>query len=119
MITDLGKLLRILRINKGDNAKDMADKLSISPTYLSAIENGKRNVPQSFLESLKGAYELSLTELNGFKSAIAKLTSKVEIDMTDLPREKREVLLAFSEHGFDDKTIRLLSEIIRNKENEE
>lgn len=116
MITDLGKLLRILRINKGDNAKDMADKLSISPTYLSAIENGKRNVPHGFYDSLNGAYELSITEQNSIKSAIAKSVDKIEIDVTDLTQYKKEVLMALSRHDFDDNTVRLLSEIIKKKE---
>ena len=47
MITEFGKILRIIRINCGDSAKDMSEKLGISASYLSAIENGKRNVPDN------------------------------------------------------------------------
>ena len=42
MLTALGKELRILRISRGELLKDMACKLSITPAYLSSIENGKR-----------------------------------------------------------------------------
>ena len=45
MLTEFGKLLRIIRINSGDTSKDMAKKLNLSPSYLSAIESGKRNIP--------------------------------------------------------------------------
>ena len=34
MITLLGKELRILRLNRGEFLKDMADKLHITPAYL-------------------------------------------------------------------------------------
>lgn len=39
MLTEFGKLLRIIRINSGDTSKDMAKKLNLSPSYLSAIES--------------------------------------------------------------------------------
>lgn len=42
MITEFGKLLRIIRINTGDSARTMAEKFGMSPSYLSTIENGKR-----------------------------------------------------------------------------
>ena len=59
MATQLGKLLRIVRINTGDSMRDMADKLDLSVSYLSAIENGKRNVPANLEEKIFEAYELS------------------------------------------------------------
>ena len=46
MITEFGKLLRIIRINTGDSARTMAEKFGMSPSYLSTIENGKRNIPE-------------------------------------------------------------------------
>ena len=33
MITEFGKLLRIIRINSGDSAKDMAQKLNMSAVH--------------------------------------------------------------------------------------
>ena len=59
MITEFGKLLRIIRINSGDSAKEMAKKLNMSPSYLSTIENGKRNIPPDMEELLIHAYKLS------------------------------------------------------------
>lgn len=39
MLTEFGKILRIIRINSGDSSRAMAKKLNLSPSYLSAIEN--------------------------------------------------------------------------------
>ena len=62
MITEFGKLLRIIRINSGDSAKDMATKLNMSASYLSTIENGKRNIPPDMEDLLVRAYNLSERE---------------------------------------------------------
>ena len=43
-MTDFAKALRILRIERGEVLKDMADKLGITSSYLSAIECGKRKI---------------------------------------------------------------------------
>lgn len=38
----IGEAMRLIRIVEGVKAKVMADKLDISPSYLSLIENGKK-----------------------------------------------------------------------------
>jgi transcriptional regulator with XRE-family HTH domain len=45
MLTEFGQYLRKIRIDCGDLLKDMADKLGVTSSYLSAVETGKRNVP--------------------------------------------------------------------------
>ena len=47
-VTNLGKKLRKIRIDNDEISSDMARKLEISVSYLSAIENGKRNIPKNF-----------------------------------------------------------------------
>ena len=39
MLTSLGKFLRKLRIDRGEILKDMADKLGVTVSFLSAVEN--------------------------------------------------------------------------------
>ena len=47
-VTNLGKKLRKIRIDNDEISSDMARKLEISVSYLSAIENGKRNIQRIF-----------------------------------------------------------------------
>ena len=42
MLTALGRFLRKIRIDRNELLKDMADKLEVSASFLSAVENGKR-----------------------------------------------------------------------------
>ena len=48
MITPIGKFLRKLRIDTGEILKDMAEKLHVSPSFLSAVENGKKKMPSTW-----------------------------------------------------------------------
>ena len=84
MVTQLGKVLRIIRINVGDSMRDMADKLNLSAAYLSAIENGKRNVPEDFEEKVKSVYTLSEKDISTLRDAIADTASKVKVNITEL-----------------------------------
>lgn len=47
MLTRFGKQLRKLRIDREERLKDMADRLNVTTAYLSAVENGKRTVPDA------------------------------------------------------------------------
>ena len=53
MVNEFGKLLRKIRIDNGEILKDMADKLEMTSSYLSAIECGKRNIPNNLIPRLE------------------------------------------------------------------
>ena len=67
MITEFGKLLRIIRINTGDSARTMAEKFGMSPSYLSTIENGIIN----------GSVSASLEDASDFRSQDARCSVRV------------------------------------------
>ena len=70
MLTEFGKLLRIIRMNSGDNADEMAKKLYISPSYLYLIENGKRKIPVDMEKNIINAYQISKSERETLHRAI-------------------------------------------------
>ncbi|HAH61855.1 MAG TPA: transcriptional regulator, partial [Treponema sp.] len=45
MLTEFGKFLKKMRIDKSETLAVMAGKLGISAAYLSSIENGTRDIP--------------------------------------------------------------------------
>ena len=59
MLTPFGKTLRVFRLNRGELLKDMAERLEITPAYLSAIENGKKVPTPELMAKLYKAYDLS------------------------------------------------------------
>lgn len=114
-MTELAKILRILRINTNDTAKEMAEKLGMSSAYLSAIENGKRNVPQDFFDVVCASYCLSILDKNKLKKAITSTMSKLQIDVAEFSNERKEILMSLSQKDIDDDTMRQLREIMKNK----
>lgn len=115
MITEFGKILRIIRINSGDSAKEMAEKLNISPSYLSTIENGKRNIPPDIEILLARAYNLSDKDKDKLHRAIVASSDTVKIDLTDLAEKKKQVIFALSRGDIDEETVDRLNEIIKEK----
>ncbi len=58
MITEFGKQLRKLRIDKTITLRAMAEAMGISPSYLSSIETGKRNITEQFFSSVVSYFGL-------------------------------------------------------------
>ena len=118
MLTEFGKLLRIIRINSGDSAKDMAAKLNMSPSYLSTIENGKRNIPPDMEKLLISAYNLSDRDKDKVRKAMVNSSESVKIDLTDLAEKKKHVIFEVTKGDIDEDTLDLLCKIIHDKKSE-
>ena len=119
MITEFGKVLRIIRINSGDSAKDMAEKLNISASYLSAIENGKRNIPVELENEIINVYNLSAKEKEKLLHAMSESAEGVKIDMSTIQKSRRQVIFALAKYDLDDATIQQLCEVIDQNRNKE
>lgn len=59
MITEIGKELRRLRIDRDERLIDMADRLGKSAAFISAIETGKKTPPSGFEDLVADVYRLS------------------------------------------------------------
>lgn len=91
-VTNFGKYLRKLRIDKEEKLEDMADKLSVSSAYLSAIELGKRNIPQDMLYKIANIYNLSEDNISDLKYIIFTSQKTIRVDMTCLSDDNKKVL---------------------------
>ena len=60
------KNIRALRIKRCETILDMAERLNMRITVLSAIENGKIKIPDNFLENLFGIYNFTSKEKDDF-----------------------------------------------------
>ena len=118
MLTEFGKLLRIIRINGGDSAKDMAKKLNMSPSYLSTIENGRRNIPQDMEALLVKAYKLSDHDREKLRKAMVRSSDTVKIDLTELAEKKKQMIYEITKGNLDEDTIDQLCDLIKEKRSE-
>lgn len=70
MLTDFGKFTRKLRVDHDQLLKDMAYKLGVTMSYLSAVEHGKRKIPNEWGAKLREHYDLTETQV----TELAKIT---------------------------------------------
>lgn len=63
MLTEFGKVLRNIRLDNNEILKNMSDKLNISPSFLSSIENGRRIPDIKYLNGIEENYSLDDTTL--------------------------------------------------------
>ena len=104
-MTEFGKFLRILRIQRNENAQAMAKRLDMSPSYLSTIENGKRNIPASLEEDIIRLYAFSELVQKVLRGAIVRSSGMVKIDFKELPENKRQLILEIAKGNVDEATL--------------
>ena len=59
----LGQRIRLLRVQKGWSQEELAQQSGLHRTYISSVEQGKRNLAALNLRSLAEAYGISISEL--------------------------------------------------------
>ncbi|MBQ0125234.1 MAG: helix-turn-helix transcriptional regulator [Clostridiales bacterium] len=116
MITEFGKLLKIIRINSGDSSKEMASKLNLSPSYLSAIENGKRSIPMDMDSQIMKAYPISETDSDRLHKAMFESSSTVKINLTDFAEKKRRLIFSLARNDVPDETLDKIFNLVYSSE---
>ena len=100
MATELGRFLRKLRIDNDELLKDMASKLDVSPSMLSAIENGTRKATKALIEKVSKTYTLALDQIQELEMAVAKTTEQVSIALSNANESDKELAVSFA-RSFD------------------
>ena len=119
MNTEFGKFLRKLRIDRGEILKNMAEKLEMTSSYLSAIECGKRNIPDDMIEKLTSIYSLNEKEQQELSIARDRSLKSIEIELASSSDNKRDLALQFARkfNDMDDDVVLQIQKFLnRNKE---
>ncbi len=116
-VTELGKTLRKLRIDKAETLGDMAEKLGITSSYLSAIEKGKRPAPNGFADKICDLYGLGSSFRSELASAADKTLQAVKLSLDGTSDPKREAALCFARSfdDLDDDTAESVLKLLRKK----
>ncbi len=114
----LSILLKTIRINEGEMLMDMAKKLEISSTFLSAIENGKKKVPDDFKAKLCKHYSLSDEQIKELNEGIIINNDKLDFTLSDLSGPKKELAISLG-RSFDTLSDAAVDELLNiiSKEN--
>lgn|SRR6185312_13892155 len=100
MLSKFGQLVRLLRMNRNMLMSDMANSLKCSPSYLSAVEFGRRAVPKDWPKKISSILNLSEDDSSLLEDAATRSTSKskgaVTVPLDELTPLQEEVAIQFA-----------------------
>lgn len=70
--TNFGKFIRRLRIRNHEVLGDTAKLLGVSTSFLSAVENGKKDVPIEWVDIISKHYNLNKEEIEVLNEILRK-----------------------------------------------
>lgn len=109
-LTVFGQFTRKLRVDHDELLKDMAERIDVTPAYLSAVELGDRNVPYDWVGRIIDSYKLTIEQVQVLTRAVShsrvydrldirhlsiddkRLMSVISSRLTSLTQEQRETL---------------------------
>ncbi|MEO0385745.1 MAG: helix-turn-helix transcriptional regulator [Pseudomonadota bacterium] len=84
-LTPLGEKLRQLREARGVTQAEMAEALNVSSAYLSALEHGKRGLPNwAFVQRIVGYFNLIWDDADELETLAFLSHPRVVVDTVDL-----------------------------------
>ena len=115
--TSFGEFMRILRVKNHEVMGDVAKMLGVKVPFLSAVENGKKNVPSEWIGKIIDHYSLNEDERLKLEEAIEESKTQYKIIMNDSGINQRKAALQFARSfdGMDDETAIKIMSLLKNK----
>ena len=117
----LSFFLKKLRLENNEVLYDMANRVGVSSSFLSAVENGRKAPPVSWIESISDLYRLTPDQRTDLESIINDSIRQVRLDVGDVAPSRRNCALAFArnfDRFTDDDIQELMSFLEKRRENE-
>jgi len=94
MLTPFGIQIRKVRLDKGLRLLDMAAAVERTSAFLSAIETGKKPIPEGFEHEIARAFNLNTDERSELVRAADR--TRKEVKVSRLPGSERELVAAIA-----------------------
>jgi transcriptional regulator with XRE-family HTH domain len=96
MLTNLGRLLRKIRIDHGEILKNMADRFGVTASYLSSVENGKCPIPGAWERIILSDYSLDESQRSELRRAIIESATSIKLDVSAAGYANKEISFDFA-----------------------
>ena len=118
VLTDFGRFLRKIRIDCGEILKDMAEKLNVSAAYLSAVEMGKRNIPEQWVNRISELYNLSEEEKSNLNDAANNSAKRITLKLDNISNVRKETAILFAREfeNVDTETLDKIKKLLKDTE---
>ena len=114
--TKFAEYVRTLRIKNHENMGDTAKLLGVNVAFVSAVEAGKKNVPEEWVDKLVKHYKLNANEKAELLQAIEDSKTTSKISLVSAPNFKRRVALQFqrSFDNLDEETAKKILDLLED-----
>lgn len=118
MAKGYGILIKDIRLAHDENMGDMAKWLGVSLPFVSAVENGKKKIPDDWEEKIATHYQLSLSEREELREAILETQKQVTLSLLNASKAQRSMVLQLqrSFDNIDDETAEKICRILKSEE---
>lgn len=115
--TKFGEFMRVQRIKHHEVMGDIATLLNVKVPFVSAVESGKKNVPEEWIPKIIEHYNLSVEEQNELNDSIEESKTQVRVNLTSASSCQRKVALQFqrSFDEIDEDTAKAIIELLNSK----
>lgn len=91
-MNDFNFFIQQLKAKNGILSKDLAMMIGCSRAYISAIENGKRKIPDDFYEKICSIFEFSETEKMTLQTSIVKANDEYEVNRFTIAERQKDIM---------------------------
>jgi transcriptional regulator with XRE-family HTH domain len=119
-MTEIGKFLKKLRIDNNEILLAMAQKLEVSPSFLSAVELGKKKMPYEWNLRIRSVYSLTAAQEEELDEAISLSEKSVILDLSEASPAAKKLAVSFARsfNDFTDEQLEALRSLMQNEEDE-
>lgn len=116
--TSIGLKLKEIRKGCDQTLGDMADVLEVSPSMLSAVETGKKKMPESWITIIHEYYHLSLMQVKDLKEKASEFQRSARFSMIGQPEYKKNLVSSLyrSFDDIDEETAESIIKILEKKD---
>ena len=119
-MTEIGKFLKKLRVDNGEVLLTMAQKIGVTPSFLSAVELGKKKMPYEWNLKIRSAYKLSSAQEDELDEAISISEKAVILDFEAASPTAKKLAVSFARSfsDFTDEQLEALKKLMNNEDSE-
>ncbi len=117
--TKYGEFIRILRVKHHEVMGDLAKVLDTTLPFMSAVENGKKNVPGEWPELLIKHYSLNNDEAAELYQSIEESKTQMKINLISANNTQRRLAVQFqrSFENLDEDTATAIMDLLNKEDN--
>jgi transcriptional regulator with XRE-family HTH domain len=112
---NLGKFLRKLRVDEDEYLKDMSERIGVSISFLSAVENETKKITPKMIDKLVEEYSLNSGQEDQLRKYAMEANNEVDIDLSKLNENGIDLTYRFARNvtNLSDNDIELIRSILR------